>query len=487
LKKWRKVIIGTALFAGFALYTQYEKNAEPVWKVNAKEFTVVNTLQEGMKREYIKFDELEVVDNYDFLQEVNKTIQLKEEYRTLKIEKIWNLQGRLYFLYSVDLKERDKDETDVPRITVKKMKLSAKNGNESVFTASENSGNPGTRDEGFVYKHRLYRSMMAVPVIVDNEQMDWELLTYANRIELQEVAISDKEGSKPLKNIAFKVSSENIFLKVLESSPINKQFTYGNSKKADIKSYEVLLYDRRFSLSIPDDDNELTGFLGYKNNPSESFVMDIIGTESQGYYIPFYEDLSQLDNANIEKSITIHSSLHKNDRSYMWTIPKEDIQRFNKNADRPLIKNEEIVNQNNLKIIYEGLSTFNGGPTIKISVISSNNNDSKYINLVPENYYGYDKIPEEYTRSYQKNLLTITNEKKEKLGNFNMFNEESDSKHTFYINFHKEDQNEGPINPISIPEENLTITLSDLVHPEPLSSPVIIKYKVPEMKVNMEN
>jgi hypothetical protein len=485
LKKWRKVIIGTALFTGFALYTQYEKNAEPVWKVNDKEFTVVNTFQEGMKREYIKFNELEVVDNYDLLQEVNKTIQLKEEYRTLKIEKIWNLQGRLYFLYSVDLKERDKDESDVPRFIVKKMKLSAKDGKESVFPASENTGDPGTRDEGFVYKHRLYRSMMVVPVIVDNEQMDWELLTYANRIELQEVEITDKDGSNPLKNIAFKVSSENIFLKVLESSPIDKQFTYGNNKKADIQSYDVLLYDRRFSLSIPNDDNDVVGFLGYKNTPSESFVMDIIGTESQGYYMPFYDDLSQPDNGNIEKSITLHSSLHKNDQSYILTIPKEDIERFNKNADQPLIRNVQIFKQNNLKIIYEGLSTFNGGPAIKISVIS-NTYDRKYINLVPESY-GDDKIPQEYARSFQKNLLTITNEKKEKLRNFNMFNEESDAKLTFYINFNKEDQHEGAFKPIPIPEENLTITLSDLVHSEPLSSPVTIKYKVPDMKISMNN
>jgi hypothetical protein len=46
LNKWKKAIIGVALIASFTLYVQNEKTAEPVWKVNGKEFTVVNTLKD---------------------------------------------------------------------------------------------------------------------------------------------------------------------------------------------------------------------------------------------------------------------------------------------------------------------------------------------------------------------------------------------------------------------------------------------------------
>lgn len=482
MNKWKKAIIGVALIAGFTLYVQNEKTAEPVWKVNAKEFTLVNSLQEGMKREYIKFDELEVVDNYDFLQKANKTVQLNDELRTLKFEKIWNMQGRLYILYSVDLKERDKDESDIPRITVKKMEISAKDGKEKIFDASEDTGVPGTRDEGFVFKHRLYRSIMIVPMAENSDQMDWEFLSNTNRIELQEIELSDKEGSKPLKNIAFKVSSENIYEKVLESSSVNYKFTYKDKNEAEIRSYDVLLYEHRFSLSIPKEDKDLVGFIGYLNNQSEPFVMNIIGTESKGYYIPFYEDFPQPGTSSKEKSITLQSSIHKDDQSYTWTVPKEDITRFNRNIDQPIVKNDEIVNTNNMKIVYEGLTKYNERPTIKISVISSNNNDRNFIRLIPESYYGTEKIPEEYLRYFQKNLLTVKNEKNEKLGNFDMFIDETDSKSTFYINFYNEDINEGATNNIPIPEENLTFTISDLAYSEPLSSPVIIKYKVPEIK-----
>jgi hypothetical protein len=482
LNKWKKAIIGVALIAGFTLYVQNEKTAEPVWKVNGKKFTVVNTLKDGMKREYIKYDELEIVDNYGFLQKSNKTIQLNDELRTLKFEKIWNMQGRLYILYSVDLKERDKDESDIPRITVKKMEISAKDGKEIIFDASEDSGVPGTRDEGFVFKHRLYRSMMIVPMVLNSDQIDWDFMSNINRIELQEIELSDKEGSKPLKNIAFKVSSENIYEKVLESSSINNKFTYKDKKEAEISSYDVLLYEHRFSLSIPKGDNDLVGFLGYKSNQSETFVMDIIGTESKGYYIPFYEDLSQPSAASKEKSFTLQSSIHKNDQTYTWIVPKEDITRFNRNINQPVVKNEEIVNTNNMKIVYEGLTKYNERPTIKISIKTSNHNDRNFIRLIPESYYGNEKIPEEYVRSFQKNLLTITNEKNEKLGNFDMFIDETNSKSTFYINFYKEEINEGATNNIPIPEENLTFTISDLAYSEPLSSPVIIKYKVPVIK-----
>jgi hypothetical protein len=479
LNNWKKVIIGTLLFSGFVFYTQYEKNAEPVWKVDDKEFTVVKTLQEGMNREYSKFEELQLVDKYGLLQEANKTVQLNDELRTLKFEKIWNMQGRLYVLYSVDLKERDKDEREIPRLTIKKMKLSAKDGNEAVFSASENTGIPGTRDEGFVYKHRLYRSMMVVPKIINNDQMDWDLLTKTNRIELQEVEISDKNGVKPIKNMAFKISSENLYLKVLESSSINKQFTYANNKKVKINSYDVLLYDQRFSLDIPNNDKDLVAFSGYMNDQNMPFTWDIIGTESQGYYLPFYGDLAQ--NENEEKSITFNSSIHKSDQSYAFTISKEVISHFNKNPNQPFIKSEEVFNQNSVKIIYEGLSKYNGGPTIKVSVLTAGDSPN-ILRFVPESYYGGNDIPEEYKRSFQKNLVTIMNEKNEKLGNFDMLIDETESKTTYYIHFYKEDINDGATNPTPIPEENLTITLSDLVHSKPLSSPVTIKYTVPPLK-----
>jgi hypothetical protein len=480
--KWKKVWIGAFLFAGFVFYTQYEKNAEPAWKVNEKEFTVVDTLKEGMKREYRKYENLEMVDYYGLLTELNKSVPLKEEYRILHIEKIWNIEGRLYFLYSVDLKERDKNERDVPRISVKKIKLSANSGKEMVFSASENHGNPGTRDEGFVYKHKLYRSMMVMPIINNYKEIDWKLFKDINRIELQKLEVSDKEGVAPIENIAFKVSSENLYFKVLDSSSINKKFTYGDNKTAKLKSYDVLLYDRRFSLILHEDDNDLVGFSGYLNDENRTYSWDVVGTKELGYFLPLYEEPIEKNNLQTERSVTFLSSIHKNNQSYSWTIPKEDISNFNNQIEKPFIKKEEIVDMDNMKIIYEGLTKFNGGATIKISIIPNSNLDRNNFNLFAESYYGSNTIPEEYERSYKRNLITITNDMKEKFGNFDILNEASDSKLIYYITFYKEDINDGPRNLIPIPEENLTITISDLLYSKPLSSSVTFKYKVPVMK-----
>jgi hypothetical protein len=478
LNKWKKVIIGTFLFAGFVIFTQYEKNAEPAWKVNEKEFTVVKTFNEGIEREYLKFEELEIVNKYGFLQKANKSIQLRDELRTLKFEKIWNIEGRLYMLYSVDLKERDKDERDIPRLTVKKIKLSTKEGKDAVFSASENTGFPGKRDEGFVYKHRLYRSMMVIPMIVNHDQMDWNILIQANRFELQDVEISTLKGSKSIKNIPFKVSSENLYTKVLESSPINKTFTYGNNKIAEIKSYDVLLYDRRLSLDISNEDEDLVAFSGYTNNQKDRFTWDIIGTEAKGYYLPSVEDY--LENDDGEKTITFHSSMHKNAKSYSWTIHKEDINRFNKNMEQTFIKNEEILNQNKMKVIYEGFSKFNGEPAIQFSVLSES--ISNRLRLNPESIYGRNEIPEEYKRLFHQNLLTITNESNEQFSNYEMHMDETETKTTYYINFFKEDRNGSTRDYLPIPEERITITLSDLVYSKPLPTEVTIKYKVPKLK-----
>ncbi|MBY6035908.1 hypothetical protein KUV80_04565 [Fictibacillus nanhaiensis] len=482
MHKWKKAMVGVLLLAGFAMYTQFKKSAEPVWKVDEKEFTIVQTLQEGMEREYRKFEELEIIDNFGLLQNGNKTLQLEEIYRTLKIEKIWNAEGRLYFLYSIDLKERDKDEHTVPRLTIKKIKLSTPDGKEEVFSARENTGVQGMIDDGFVYKHRLYRSMMVSPMIVNNEQMDWNLLIDANRIELQELELANKEGTRPIKNIALKVSSENVYEKVLLSSPINNTFTYGTNKKAVIHSYNILLYNRQLSLTIPNDDKELVGFSVSSNDQPSPYYLDIVGTKEKGYHLPFYEEATGISTGTIEKSLTFHSSIHKNNQLYSWTIPKEDIDKFSKNSAQPLIKSELIVNKNNTKIVYEGLSLFNGGPSVKISMLITNDETRDSVRLTPENYYSNDSIPEEYSRSYKKNLVSVTNEKKDKLKNFDILTDYSETKITYYITFYNpEELNIGEGKPISIPNENLTISLSDLVYSTPLSSPVTISYVVPDM------
>jgi hypothetical protein len=478
LNKWRKVIIGGVLLAGFALYTQYEKSAEPVWKVNDKNFRVVGSLQEGMTKEYVNFEELEVVDRYGLLQQVNKTIPLKNELRTLRIEKIWNLQGRLYLLYSIDLKERDKSYQDIPTLTVKKVKLSNDQGKESMFSASINN----KLNEGFVYKHRLYRSTFIVPQTNNVDEDTWRLLSTANRYELKEIELLNSHGIQNIQDLAFKVSAENIYEKVLESSPINKKFTYGNKKEAVLKSYGVMLYNHQLSIGLPEDD-DLVGFTGWYKDKSYPFTGELYGTKEKGYSVIMNPPEGWIKNSKSKPFLTLKNSLHKDQKTYTWKIPKKDIMQINTHPDQPIVKNEVIHTDHNMEFVYEGLEKFDGKICIIISIMNNQENQEQ-VQLNAGSYFNSVSIPEEYARGYIKNVVTVTNNKKQAFHNYDLLNEETADKRRYYINFFLEDINKGPVNQTNIPEEDLSVSLSDLVYSNPLPKQVTVQFKVPKLKTN---
>ncbi|MDR7072298.1 hypothetical protein [Fictibacillus barbaricus] len=479
--KWKKLAVGGILLGGFIFYTQFAKSAEPAWKVNEKQFHVVDSFNEGMEKEYTKFEELRVVDRYKLVKKINKTIPLEKELRTLTIERVWNLEGRLYILYSVDLKERDKNAQDVPRLLVKNMQLSNEKDEEFSFQASDNF----TADSGFVFKHRLYRSMFLVPNPEKLERDDWSILTDADHFELQNLQVFNRDGFDKIKNIGFKVSSENILEKVLESSPIHKQFTYDGNKKAEINAYEILLYSRQFAVNIPRDDKDLIGFSGWIDQPGTPFSWDLVGTPEKGFSLPTFEEQLEQKNSKKKKAITIDATLYKDKRSYSWTIPKEDIVKMNSNPDEEIVRNEPIKTDNNYTFIYEGLRIYNGKPSIQISAMKKEKGNHMTDGLLPGSYFADNGVKEEYERSFKKNILHVFNSHNKALKNFDLFNTEDDLKTQYFITFFKEEINNGALNTINIPEETLTISISDLVYSKLLPNPVTITYKIPKMKATL--
>ncbi|MBN3555377.1 hypothetical protein JYA63_13930 [Fictibacillus nanhaiensis] len=475
----KKLLIGSVLIGGFVVYTQYEKSAEPTWTVNAEQFLVVDSFKDGMKREYIKFAELEIMDKYGFLKDVNKTLTLKDSYRTLKIEKLWNMNGRMYVLYSVDVKERDKDEYDIPRLSVKNMRFQTKEGEELVLKAGEEMVQPGTRDEGFVYKHRLYRSMMLMPSMFDSSENDWSIVSNANVVRLQDLTISSKDkGVDSIQDIALTMPDEDPYTKVLKSEPIDQTITYEDNKKVKIKSIEALLYEQRLSVEIPDDE-DLIGFASKNHTlhdrPTRTY--GILGAKKNGYYIPIY-DMPEETNEKKEKTLTFTSSVHKDPRSFSWTIPKKDIQTFLTNKNQPVLKNQEIVRMNDTVIRYEGIALFEESSRIKLSLTTDTDQQLNHLRLIPDHYYSDAEVSDDYERVYKNNIISISDEKKMRINNFELLSSEEENKSTYYITFYnKEEMGNGEMKPILIPESDLTITLSNLSYLKPLKNPVDIPFK----------
>jgi hypothetical protein len=474
----KKLLIGSVLIGSFIVYTQYEKSAEPTWTVNSEQFSVVNSFKDGMKREYIKFDELELIDKYGFLKDVNKKVKLKESYRTLKIDKLWNMNGRMYLLYSVDVKERDKDEYHIPRLTVKNMQFQTKDGEELVLKAGEEMGQPGTRDEGFVYKHRLYRSMMLMPSMFDSSENDWSIVSKAKIVRLQDLTISSKDnGVDSIEDIALTVPSEDPYTKVLKSDPIDQTFTYGDNQKVKINSIDALLYEQRLSVEIPNDES-LIGFASKENKlQDQPLTYGILGTNKNGFYVPIYDMTGEV-NKKKEQSITFTSSVHKDPRSFSWKIPKNDIKTFLLNTDQPVLKNQEILKIGNTIIRYEGMIVMEGSPRIKLSIITDSSQHLHHLRLIPDHYYSDAEVSDDYERVYKNNTISISDEKKTRMDNFDVHSSEEENKATYYITFYnKEEMESGEMKPILIPERDLTITVSNLSYLKPLTNPVDVKYK----------
>lgn len=474
----KKLLIGSVLIGGFVVYTQYEKNAEPNWTVNAEHFSVVNSLKDGMKREYIKFDELELIDKYGFLKDVDKKVTLKESYRTLKIEKLWNMNGRMYLLYSVDIKERDKDEYHIPRLSVKNMQFQTKDGKELVLKAGEEMGKPGTRDEGFVYKHRLYRSLMLMQTMFDSSENDWSIVSNAHIVRLQDLTISSKDnGIDTIQDIGLTVPSEDPYTTVLKSEPIDQTFTYGDKKKVKIKSIDALLYEQRLSVEIPNDDS-LIGFTSKENKlQDQPLTYGIFGTNKSGFYVPIY-DMPGDVNKKKERSVTFTSSVHKDPRSFSWTIPKKEIETFLADTKQPILKSQEILTIDNTIVRYEGMTMFEGSPRIKLSIIADSSQLLHHLSLIPDHFYSDAEVPDDYERVYKNNVISISDDKKTRINNFEVHSSEEKNKATYYITFYnKEEMENGEMKPILIPESDLTITVSNLSYLKPLNNPVDIKYK----------
>ncbi|ANC77009.1 hypothetical protein ABE65_009415 [Fictibacillus phosphorivorans] len=476
----KKLLIGSVLIGGFVVYTQYEKSAEPTWKVNAEQFSVVKSLKDGMKREYNKFAELELMDKYGFLKNVNKTFTLKDSYRTLKIEKLWNMNGRMYVLYSVDVKERDKDEYNIPRLSVKNIQFQTKEGEELVLKAGEEMAHPGTRDEGFVYKHRLYRSMMLMPSMFDSSENDWSIVSNATVVRLQDLTISSKDkGVDSIQDIALTMPAEDPYTKVLKSKPIDQTITYEDNKKVKIKSIDALLYEQRLRVEIPNDE-DLIGFasknITLHDRPTRTY--GILGTKKNGYYIPIYDMPDEMEGKKKEKILTFTSSVHKDPRSFSWTIPKKDIHTFLTNKNQPVLKNQEIVRMNDTVISYEGITLFEESPRIKLSLTTDTDQQLNHLRLIPDHYYNDTEVTDDYKRVYKNNIISISDEKKTRIKNFELHHSEEENKSTYHITFYnKEEIENGEMRPILIPESDLTITLSNLSYLMPLKNPVDIPFK----------
>ncbi|WNB90237.1 hypothetical protein [Bacillus sp. NEB1478] len=474
--KWKKIFIGLILIIAFISYTQFQKSAEPTWKVNTEKFQVADSWNELMKLEESKFQDLKFVNHFHLLKDSKIIIPIPNEQREFKIEKTWYYANQLYILYSVDLLERDKNLDDIPKLFVDKIKLSSSNG-DSLETPAE-SYNGEISLDGYVYKHRVYRSVILRSNFENvNEEADWEKIIKSDRLEFTKLSLYSKKGTIKLDPISFKVTPANVNEEpiIISSEPINKIVTLNNNKEIKIGNLQFYQMGSRLSV-VQQDDPTLISLVGnfkkyFRDSDEEvnSFEYQISNDGKGRSYIETYgiiNDLISLDKKERAEIIISHS-IHRTNTSHDFTVSKEDINKLKANPNEDVVRNIVIFNENGIKGAYSGLTLDpeTKKPVIKFTLTTVSNAFDYLIYPRPK-YHFIDMKSEE---SNLTNLVSVKNLDGKNYENFEIHDNFEQGEQAFFIDFNK-----------GLPTEELTVTLSNLVSFEPLKKAVVIPLKIPQ-------
>jgi hypothetical protein len=466
--KWQKLIIGAVLLVGFVGYFQYKKTADPDWKVDKENFQVVNSWNELMKMEESKNQDLRFVNHFNLLKDSNIVIPIPNEQRELRIEKTWDYSNQMYVLYSLDLLERDTNMSDLPELYVDEIKLSNNDG-DSFVTAADNF-NGESSSNGYVYKHRLYRS-----VIVSSNfetvytESDWKKIMSSNRIEFTKFSLSSKNGTIKLNPISFTITPAKINdkPKPIATTEVKTKLNLYNGQQIAIKNLEFYQIGSRLTLEETIDPH-LISLIGLKQIGDKEYPAEFQITQNNGnFYIETStssNDLVSEENNNTKLLIT--HSIHKTNRSHDFFVSKEDIKKIIDNPSQDIVKSKVIFNEHGVMATFQGLTLDEQTkkPVIKFTMATPE--FKEFDNMVyPRESYRFKEVSMD--ENFNTNLVTINNQNGKIYENFDI-QSTSNQERAFLIYFNN-----------GLPKENLTIRLSNLTGIEPLKKVVEIPLKVP--------
>lgn len=470
--KRNKIIIGLLLLIAFVIYTQYEKSAEPTWKVNDENFVVMEDWEELMDTEKSKFSDLKFADHFKLLKNSQISIPLANNQRKFQVERTYNFGQQLYILYSVDLVERDKQESDIPRLSVNQVEITSKKGKTFHFPIDMYEGEGAIG--GVVYKHKLYRSMM-VHAQYDNIETDedWKEVFSSETVRLLNPTLTSNKAKMKLDHLTFKVKPHNVFNlpPVLAAEKIDRSLQLYNNKEVHLDAFEIYQMGSRIKLDS-NIDKDLVSLLGTIENGQDNYTLhaDITENEGSGYFMETYtalDDLLNMDDRDHIKLSFTHS-VHRTDKSYAFSVSKQDLEQFASNPEKDITRNEVIANDSDYKVIYRGIENdvSNNEKGIRFSIESKAENagQDEYLYFQPN--YNENRIHNE--ERFMNNLVTIKNSSGDTLQNFDVMQTYDSEQSGFFLFFHD-----------GLPKDDLSITLSKIAKIHPLQEKTEVPLKLP--------
>jgi hypothetical protein len=470
LNKWKKLSIGAVLLIGFALYTHYEKNKEPLWEVNKDQFHVIDSWSELIHLESLKYYDLKFAHHFKLLKNNGLSIPLPKDRRMLRIEKTWQNGLQLYVLYSVDLNERDKSELDVPRLNVGKVKFSTNDGKAVEAQAEQRNGEISS--SGFVYKHRLYRSFLVLPSFPLRNEEEWETIMNSERLEFKENTITSNSISDKFQPIAFQIKKQTLdrIPETIAASPIDQTLYLYDGTTVNLVDLEVYAMGTRLRID-KEIDRDIVAFLGNSKNDGRNDLLEyhITGDEEAGNFLENYSLLEEIIRAGNKdpNEFSLTHSVHKTDRAFSFSVSKKDIEQI-KNGKSPHLPQKKVfVSDDRFEGVYKGLSidAESKKPVIHFTFENKVTNGNHF--MYPRPSYHYNESAKD--ERFMTNLMTIASGNGEEVRNFDIMGNYNGESSSFTIFFYED-----------LPASDLTITLSNVAHIEPLKEKVVLRIDPPK-------
>lgn len=127
-KRVKKIMLAAAILLILFIIIEVIQFKQNHFNVDKETFAPRSSLDEVLKEQYKKIEGLAAADKYHITTESNKKINVPNMRRSITFDKVWLNYGGVYILYSITIRQDDKNLAAIPKMTFDKVILNMDDG-----------------------------------------------------------------------------------------------------------------------------------------------------------------------------------------------------------------------------------------------------------------------------------------------------------------------------------------------------------------------
>ena len=355
-----KVLIVLLLFGGFMIYLNFAGNSGPTFEVN-EEFKQLESEEKAMEKISNQLTNSILPVEHHLFSEVDEKALLLNEQRTLKIEKVWYQFHSLFVIYSIDLRQDDKRDLDIPYLTFPSLTLHSK---EDAVTFNVNKKTHSVTNwlpQGYVYDYRMYRGIAVNLSSLESSADKIQEITQWN--EIDQLTIADPEmihgardSGADLDQLVIDTSLQTKYAESLKTFALNETTNVTDNLKINWDELELTTEHSNLTFHTDDSNKTLQGItLGIASNDElaqkKNYAVQRNGEE--------YEiNLDQFPKTPESIQIEVRGLVFTDDsKPLTYTITNKELQKIKalkENQDYEV--NKRIGSKNGMDVSFGGIS-----------------------------------------------------------------------------------------------------------------------------------